>query len=312
MSFDWSSICTVVVVLAAIILLSITARWIFLNRGTLITLAGLLIGLSVGVMLWMMFDLATDSTYEAVPETLWDWLSWAALTVPCACGAVLLPLSVMKSSYRLLLVTAALSSISIFFPLGIVAGVLIWWDHRKGAQISERDYSDGVKLTQAFEGGKMDLPRFAQIMESRGFKNVRMSSEYEGIQFHIVGSAKIGLQKMAILVRVISSLDAYSAERIEQEFLELHTKKSSYVFGTFFLYCLITERMDEQAASWLLDAAYRGTHGLKDTLGGGGGHMMIADARSRRLLVLRTDEGVTRDERRLVEILEETGVIQPA
>jgi len=157
---------------------------------------------------------------------------------------------------------------------------------------------------------KVDLPKIAQMMESSGFKNVRMSSEYEGVQFQIVGEATIGLQKLTTIVRVVNALDDATAQRIAQEFLGLHEKKSSYVFGTFFLYCLITERMDEQPTSWLIETIGKGTHGLKDTLGAGGGHMIVADAASGNLTVMKTREGIVKYERRMVDILAAVGLVR--
>lgn len=145
-------------------------------------------------------------------------------------------------------------------------------------------------------------------MEANGFKNVRLSSEYEGIQFQIVGEAKIGLQKMTTVVRVVGALDADAAKRISDEYLQMHKKKSSYVFGTFFLYCLIADRMDAQPSEWLLEKVGRGTHGLKDSLGAGGGHMLIADASTGAILVMKTKEGQVRYERKMMEIIKQVGV----
>ena len=157
----------------------------------------------------------------------------------------------------------------------------------------------------------MDLPKIAQLMEASGFKNVSMSSEYEGIQFQIVGEAKIGLQKMTTVVRVVDALDENAARRLADEFLQLHKRKSSYVFGTFFLYCLLTVRRDAQASELLLDTIYKGTHGIKDELGGGGGHFLIADQDTGWLFIIHTKEGVVKYERKMADVLLQAGIAHP-
>jgi hypothetical protein len=157
----------------------------------------------------------------------------------------------------------------------------------------------------------VDLLKIAQLMEASGFKNVRQSSEYEGVRFQIIGDAKIGLQKMTTVVRIIRDLDENSAKVIADEFLQIHKKKSSYVFGTFFLYCLIVERMEAQPSQWLLETVGKGAHGLKDTLGAGGGHMIVADESTGTILTMKTREGTVRFERRMVAVLSEAGIRPP-
>ncbi len=140
-------------------------------------------------------------------------------------------------------------------------------------------------------------------MEDNGFKNVKLSSEFDGVRFQVVGEAKIGLQKMPTVLRIIDILDDDAAKRTADEFLLLHKKKSSYVFGTFFLYCLISERMDRGPSEWLLRTVGEGSHGLKDNLGAGGGHLIIADASTGMVITMKTKEGPVRYERKMIEII---------
>lgn len=155
----------------------------------------------------------------------------------------------------------------------------------------------------------VDLPKIAQLMEASGFKNVTMSSEFGGIQFQVVGEAKIGLQKMPTLVRVVDVLDELAAKRVAEEFVQMHKKKHSYVFGTFFLYCLLSGKKDQQATDWLIDTLLKETHGIKDTLGGGGGHFLIADEDSGWGFILESKEGVVRFEKRMIDVLVKAGIV---
>lgn len=157
----------------------------------------------------------------------------------------------------------------------------------------------------------MDLPKIAQLMEANGFKRVSLSSEFEGIQFQIVGEAKIGLQKMTTLVRAVPVLDASASKRVVEEFTMMHRKRHSYIFGTFFLYCLLCGSRDQQATDWLIDTLHKETHSIKDTLGGGGGHLLIADEDTSWIFIL-SKEGVTRSERKMTSVLLEAGVVRSA
>jgi len=308
LSLDWVGL---FLVAGGIALLFDVARRITRSRGPVISVATLLVCLSAGVMLWMMVDVVTDASYESVPSTSEDWVLWGLLTLPCAGAVCILPFSVWKSDYRLFLIAAALSSISILFPFGIIAGVLIWWGCRDESRYQRSRISDRMMTSSIPGTGRVDLPRIAKMMESRGFRNVRLSAEYEGVQFQIVADARIGLQKMTTVIRVVDELDGVSAERIADEFLRLHKVKSSYIFGTFFLYCLITERRYVRSSSWLLDAIHKGTHGSKDTYGAGGGHMIVADVASGGLWIKETKEGVTRFERRMIDILMDASLVRP-
>jgi len=157
----------------------------------------------------------------------------------------------------------------------------------------------------------VDLPKIAQLMETSGFKNVSTSSEYEGILFQIVGEAKIGLQKMTTVVRVVGALDENAAKRVADEFLQLHKRKSSYASGNFFLYCLLTGRKDAQASEWLLDAIYNGTHNPDHTAGAAGGRFLIADADSGWLYMNDTKEGMVKYEKKMIEVLLQVGIAHP-
>jgi len=148
-------------------------------------------------------------------------------------------------------------------------------------------------------------------METRGFKNVSTSSEYEGIPFQIVGEAKIGLQKMPTVVRVVGVLDESAAKRVADEFLQLQKRKSSHDIEEVFLYCLLTERKDEQASEWLLDTIYAGTHNPDHTVGAAGGRFLIADADSGWLYMNHTKEGVIKYEKKLIEVLSLAGITHP-
>lgn len=258
----------------------------------------------------MMVDMATDTSYESVPSTNEEWIIWALITLPCAGAICILPFSVWKSDYRLLLIAATLSSISLLFPLGMIAGVLIYWNGRDESRYQRLRTSDRMMTASIRGAGMVDLRRIVQMMESRGFRNVRMSADYEGVQFQIVADAKIGLQRMTTVVRVVDELDVVAAERIADEFLGLHKMRSSYVFGTFFLYCLITERKYMRSSSWLLDTVHNGTHGSKDTYGAGGGHMIVVDVASGGFSVKETKEGITRFERRMLDILVDAGLVR--
>ncbi len=156
------------------------------------------------------------------------------------------------------------------------------------------------------------LPKVARMMEDNGFKNVNSPSEYEGILFQIVGEAKIGLQKMITVVRVVGALDENSAKRVADEFLQMHKRKSSYGSGNLFLYCLLTERKDAQASEWLLDTIYNGTHNPDHTVGAAGGRFLIADADSGWLYMNHTKEGVVKCERKMIEILLQAGIAHPS
>ena len=157
----------------------------------------------------------------------------------------------------------------------------------------------------------MDLLKVAQLMETSGFKNVSTSSEYEGIPFQIVGEAKIGLQKMTTVVRVVGVLDESAAKRVADEFLQLHKRNSTHAIGNLFLYCLLTERKDEQASEWLLDTIYNGTHNPDHTVGAAGGRFLIADADSGWSYMNHTKEGMVKYEKKMIEVLLLVGIAHP-
>jgi hypothetical protein len=222
---------------------------------------------------------------------------------------VVLPFSLWRFNHKLLLVSAALSSISILFPLGILAGVLAWRDRknepRQGPREAEATSRPGSR------GGGMDLVKVAHLMETHGFKRVKLSSEFEGILFQIVGEGTIGLQKMPTLVRVVPVLDEQTAKRVSEEFIQMHKKKQSYLLGHFFLYCLLAGKMDQKAAGWLVNTLrWEKTHGAKASLGAGGGHFLMADEDTGRGFIMESNEVDFTSDRKMVEILREAGILR--
>jgi len=102
-------------------------------RSKLIAVASLFIGLSAGVMLWMLTDMVVDPSYEV---TTYDPF-WFAFTFVNVGAFVALCLGVWKMNHKTLLIAAALSSFSLLAPFGILAGVLVWWDHKKTRPLME-------------------------------------------------------------------------------------------------------------------------------------------------------------------------------
>jgi hypothetical protein len=259
-------------------------------------------------MLWMMTDLATDPSYEAVPVSVEGWLAWALLTLPGALAMGILPFSLWKFNHKILLVSAALSSVSILFPFGILAGVLAWRDCRNEPR--QRLRKAEITSRPGFHRGGIDLVKVAHLMETNGFKKVTLSSEFEGILFQIVGEGTIGLQKMPTLVRVVSVLDEQMAKRVSEEFIQMHKKKQSYLFGNFFLYCLIAGRTEQKAADWLVDTIrWEKTYGIKTSLGAGGGHFLMADEETGRGFIMDSNEVDFTSDRKMAEILSEAGIL---
>lgn len=148
--------------------------------------------------------------------------------------------------------------------------------------------------------------RIAEMMEANGFKNVRFPSEYMGNRFEVVGEAKIGLQKMTTLVRAVDCLDQKAAEGVTREYLSMHNKKSSMLFGTFFLYCLVADKVEAEPMTAMLDKIAAETNKLSDNFRAGGGHLVVADMASNRIIAKRTSEGFVRYERKMVEIITQT------
>jgi len=128
MSFDWISICE----FAGTMVLMVIVLFLAAARSKLIAVASLFIGLSAGVMLWLLTDMVVDPFYEV---TTYDpfWFAFTSVNV----GAfVALCLGVWKMNYKPLLIAAALSSFSLLAPFGVLGGVLIWWDHRRGGTMT--------------------------------------------------------------------------------------------------------------------------------------------------------------------------------
>jgi hypothetical protein len=282
--------------------------WLGARRSIPIAIANLFICLSAGVMLWMMMDIATDPSYEAVPVGIDEWFQWALLTSPSVLALGVLPFSLWRFNHKILLVSAALSSISILFPFGILAGVLAWRDRKNEPRQGPKEAEVASHL--GFRQGGMDLVKVAHLMETNGFKKVTLSSEFEGILFQIVGEGTIGLQKMPVLVRLVPVLDEQTAERVSEEFIQMHKKKQSYLFGHFFLYCLLAGKVEQKAAEWLIDTIRREkTQSVKTSLGAGGGHFIMADEEAGRGFIMQSNEMDFTSDRKMVEILCEAGIL---
>jgi hypothetical protein len=123
----WLSVAVNVAVLAGMFVGGMLASM----RSKLVFVACLFIMLSAGVMIWMMTDLARDPSYGPLPSSAMDWISWAIFTIPSYAALGAMVYSLLMESYRYLLLSAALSSVSILFPIGIVASIIVWWDHKK-------------------------------------------------------------------------------------------------------------------------------------------------------------------------------------
>jgi len=123
MSFDWVRVC----VTAGSMVLTIAVMLLAALRSRLVAVASMFIGLSSGVMLWLLTDMVVDPSYG---HSLDDPF-WLAFTFANVAALVALCYSVWKMDYRILLLAAAMSSFSLLAPFGVLAGVLIWWDHKK-------------------------------------------------------------------------------------------------------------------------------------------------------------------------------------
>ena len=257
----------------------------------------------------MMIDLATDPSYETVPVGIEEWLQWALLTLPSALALGILPFSLWRFNHKILLVSAALSSISILFPFGVLAGVLAWRDRKNEPRRKPR----GAEATshQDLRRRGLDLVMIAHLMETNGFKKVTLSSEFEGVFFQIVGEGTIGLQKMPTLVRLVPVLDEQAAKRVSEEFIQIHKKKQSYLFGHFFLYCLLAGKVEQKAADWLIGTIRREkTHGVKTSLGAGGGHFLMADEDTGRGFIMESNEADFTSDRKMAGVLYEAGILR--
>ena len=129
MSFDWGGVC----VAAGSMVLMIAVMLLAALRSKLVAVASIFIGLSSGVMLWILTDVVVDPYYGG---STYDPF-WFALTFANVGAFVALCLGVWKMGYRSLLLAAALSSFSLLAPFGVLAGVLIWWDHKKTKPLME-------------------------------------------------------------------------------------------------------------------------------------------------------------------------------
>lgn len=303
MSFDWVGICGIPLATSAltILIVALAAR-----RSPSIAVAALFICLSSGVMLWMMSDFFRDPYYNS-DFAAEDWFLTYAFTLANVAALVTLLVAIWRFNHILLIISAGLSTMSIIFPFAIIAGFLAWRDRRNEPR--RRQAEGRITLRENLRGGRMDLLKIAQLMEANGFRNVTTSSEFEGVQFQIVGTGSIGLQKMPVLIRTVSVLDESAARKVAEEFMRMHKKKQSYVFGKFFLYCLLTGRRNQEATDWLVDTLYMETHRLKATLGGGGGHFLMADEDSGWGYVMETKDIDLNYERKMANVLLEAGLI---
>ncbi|MCJ7464018.1 MAG: hypothetical protein MUO81_04675 [Thermoplasmata archaeon] len=123
-SFDWIvPVVEIVLFIAIMFFAALTSK--------VVAVASLFICLSSGVMLWMMTDLATDPSYGFAIEDYGHLFFWLVFTIPNVAAVGALAYSLGRSSYGGLLIAAAMSSISLLFPFGILAGVLLRWGHKR-------------------------------------------------------------------------------------------------------------------------------------------------------------------------------------
>ncbi|HEX9907395.1 MAG TPA: hypothetical protein VGB78_02875 [Thermoplasmata archaeon] len=129
MSSDWIFIAFEIVLTIAVMLLASF-------KSKVVVVASLFICLSSGVMIWLMMDLAGDPSYD-FPTAPEDWIIYLAITLTHATALGVLVYSVWMTHYRYLLLAAAMSSLSLLAPFGIVAFAVVWWDQRRAMQKRE-------------------------------------------------------------------------------------------------------------------------------------------------------------------------------
>jgi len=90
----------------------------------------------------------------------------------------------------------------------------------------------------------IDTIKIVEMMESAGFKNVQLSSEFKGSQFQITAEGRVGIQKLMILVKVIDILNEQNATAMAKEYSEIR-KHSLFAFtAPAFLYVVIAGDVD--------------------------------------------------------------------
>ena len=123
-SFDWIvPVFEIVLLIGVMFLAALTSK--------VVAVASLFICLSSGVMLFLMMAIATDLSNGFATEDYRLLFFWLVFTIPNVAAVIALGCSVWRANYRGLLIAAAMSSISFLFPFGILAGVLVWWGHKR-------------------------------------------------------------------------------------------------------------------------------------------------------------------------------------
>lgn len=149
----------------------------------------------------------------------------------------------------------------------------------------------------------VDLMRMAEAMEKNGFKNVKVSSEFGGFTFQIVGEGKIGLQKLTTLVRIVNQLDETNAMQMAEEYMALRKSMRSMWVGHFFFYVVIADQVRKESITGLAKGFANNKPGFSDELKGGGGTFLIVETVSKQMFPKRSKFGMTRYEAKMRDII---------
>lgn len=98
--------------------------------GKCIVISSLFILTSSGVMLWAMFDVATDPSYGGF-ETVWDYVWWICITLLHVGAIATLVIAYTRFQARYFLIAATLSGLSFLGPMAVVAQIVAWMAHSR-------------------------------------------------------------------------------------------------------------------------------------------------------------------------------------
>ncbi len=149
----------------------------------------------------------------------------------------------------------------------------------------------------------IDLLKLSELMQQAGFKNVSLSTEFNGVQFSIVGEGKIGLQKLPVLIKVVERLGREEAQSIAKDFAALSGKLVSMWMGKFFLFCVVARSIDPEAVLWLYKTAGDEQEKAKGLTKEGGGNLIVADLETKTILPKSPRWNTIRFENKIRDVL---------
>jgi hypothetical protein len=150
----------------------------------------------------------------------------------------------------------------------------------------------------------IDFVKMAGLMESHGFVNVNLNSEYLGIPFQLVAEGKVGLVKQTVIVSSLRELNQTEALRIAEIWNRLDNADKSHWRGKLFTYCIFADEVQQDAAGWLTKRVREIDRNQSQWVIGGIGALFVIEVttkRARTYVNARRTGGF----RKLVQVLKE-------